>query len=190
MMNNDTRNQPHSQKNQPRPLNPVLSPTVFANVAPQKNEPQAQVTGVQVLAGTQLPPSAASLPKLVPQQTMPADETAAEYSAIAHGMTFQGNATLRGGCMIGGNVVGNFSQAEGTQIHITVTETGTVRGDLKAHQIAVMGSTHGLLDAHAGSVTLHETANVQGHVLYAKLQVNGAELNATLEKSTAKNHVA
>jgi hypothetical protein len=38
--------------------------------------------------------------------------------------------------------------------------------------------------------TLHETANVQGHVLYAKLQVNGAELNATLEKSTPKNHGA
>jgi cytoskeletal protein CcmA (bactofilin family) len=91
---------------------------------------------------------------------------------------------VQSGCVIAGSVVGNIAQAPGAQVHVTVTETGDVRGDIKAHQIIVMGRTQGLLDASAGLVTLHESANVQGHVRYAKLQVNGAELNATLEKST------
>lgn len=88
--------------------------------------------------------------------------------------------------MVAGDYTGNLSQAEGAQANVTIAETGHLRGDVKAHQIVVMGKTQGLLDASAGTVTLHETSNVQGHVRYAKLQVNGAELNATLEKASNK----
>jgi hypothetical protein len=128
---------------------PAAPSTPAAPATPAVEQPAAApATAVQVTAGAQLPPSSASVPKLAAQQALPADATAADYSAIAHGITFEGNATLRGGCMIGGNVVGNFSQAQGTEIHITVAETGTFRGDIKAQQIVVMGHTHGLLDAH------------------------------------------
>ena len=161
------------------PLSPLNPAPVVLTPAALVAEPAA----IQVKAGAQMPPTATVVPQLVAQQAMPT-EGAAGNSAIASGMRFEGNAVVQSGCVIAGSVVGNIAQAPGVQIHITVTETGDVRGDIKAHQIIVMGRTQGLLDASAGLVTLHESANVQGHVRYAKLQVNGAELNATLEKST------
>jgi cytoskeletal protein CcmA (bactofilin family) len=144
----------------------------------------SETAGITVKAGARLPPAAAVVPQLVAQQAVGSTAPSGQ-SAIAAGMSFQGNAVIQGGCMIAGSVVGNVSQAEGAQVSVTITETGHLKGDVKAHQIVVMGRTHGLLDASSGMVTLHESSNVQGHVRYAKLQVNGAELNATLEKAPA-----
>lgn len=140
-------------------------------------------------SGSSLPPSRA-VPQLLPQQMLPADDIAAGHSAIAQGISFKGRATVASGCMIGGEWVGNIDQAPGKQVHITVTISGRVTGDVQAHQISVLGSTNGLIDASEGQVTLHESASVHGHVRYAKLQVNGADLNATLEKFTTKKHDA
>lgn len=144
----------------------------------------AETAGIAVKVGATLPPAVAAVPQLAPQQAIGSAQ-ATGHSAIAAGMSFQGNAVVQGACMIAGVFTGNLSQAEGTQVSVTITETGELRGDVKAHQIVVMGRTQGLLDASAGLVTLHETSNVQGHVRYAKLQVNGAELNATLEKASS-----
>lgn len=142
-------------------------------------------SAISVKAGAQLPPIASAVPQLAAQQAV-ATAAPSGHSAIAAGMSFQGNAVISGGCMVAGDYTGNLSQAEGAQANVTIAETGHLRGDVKAHQIVVMGKTQGLLDASAGTVTLHETSNVQGHVRYAKLQVNGAELNATLEKASNK----
>ena len=188
-MSNDIRsnhNQPYSGQgkslHQPAPhVNGSVAPLAAANPIPPV---------IQVSAGKQLPPSAAVVPNLGSQQALSTEDAATGNSAIAPGMSFQGNAVVSTGCVVSGNFVGNVSQAEGVQISVTVTETGTLKGDVKAHQIVVMGRTQGLLDASAGLVTLHESANVQGHVRYAKLQVNGAELNATLEKSTTTRNGA
>jgi cytoskeletal protein CcmA (bactofilin family) len=160
----------------------TLSP--HSNQAPVPSAETSTPAAIQVNAGIQLPPSAAVVPILGAQQVMPVESSVAGNSAIAAGMNFQGNAIVNSGCVVAGNFIGNLSQAEGVQVVVTVTESGSLKGDVKAHQIVVMGRTQGLLDASAGVVVLHESANVQGHVRYAKLQVNGAELNATLEKST------
>jgi cytoskeletal protein CcmA (bactofilin family) len=63
-----------------------------------------------------------------------------------------------------------------------VTESGRVKGDISADKISVMGQTDGLLDAGSGQVTLHDVSVVKGHVRYGRIQVNGADLNATLER--------
>ncbi len=178
-MNTDLRNPsagaPSAASPSLAPSNVTLMPAAQAAGAP---------SGIAVKAGAQLPPGAAAVPQLAAQQAL-GSAAPSGNSAIAAGMSFQGNAVVSGGCLIAGSFTGNVSQAEGAQVSVTITETGHLRGDVKAHQIVVMGKTQGLLDASAGMVTLHETSNVQGHVRYAKLQVNGAELNATLEKASA-----
>jgi cytoskeletal protein CcmA (bactofilin family) len=83
---------------------------------------------------------------------------------------------------ISGDVQGNIRQAEGAHVAVVVTETGRVQGDIVADKISVMGQTDGTLDAGSGQVTLHDASVVKGHVRYGRVQVNGADLNATLER--------
>lgn len=106
---------------------------------------------------------------------------------LADGIRFAGNAILRGPCSIAGLVEGNLTQAPGTLVSVVVTETGRVTGDITAQKISVMGQTQGTLDSGQGEVTLHDTARVQGLVRYRRIQVNGADLNATLERVAPAN---
>ena len=103
-------------------------------------------------------------------------------SKLAEGLTFTGDALLRGALSISGSVQGNVRQAEGARVAVVVTETGRVKGDIAADKISIMGQTDGLLDAGSGQVTLHDVSTVKGHVRYGRIQVNGADLNATLER--------
>jgi hypothetical protein len=50
-----------------------------------------------------------------------------------------------------------------------------------------MGHTEGILDSGQGEVSLHDTADVHGLVRYGRIQVNGASLNATLERVAPGN---
>ena len=107
-------------------------------------------------------------------------------SMVAEGMHFVGNAELRGPCSVAGEVDGNLKQALGALVAVVVTETGRVKGDITAQKISVMGHTDGVLDSGEGEVSLHDTACVHGLVRYGRIQVNGADLNATLERATVK----
>jgi cytoskeletal protein CcmA (bactofilin family) len=147
------------------------------------NQPMASTVNVAV--GTALPSSSAlKLPTLKTEVSTDglADATGQRQSLIAEGVSFVGNAQLSGVCSVGGKVEGNLVQSAGHSITVIVTESGYVKGDIVASNISIMGQTDGLLDATGGSVTLHEASRVSGHVRYNRLQVNGADLNATLEK--------
>ena len=149
------------------------------------NQPMASTMNVAV--GTALPSSAAmKLPTLKNEVSINGlpDATGERQSLIAEGVNFVGNARLRGVCSVGGKVEGNLVQSPGYSITVIVTESGYVKGDIVASNISIMGQTDGLLDATGGSVTLHDASCVSGHVRYNRLQVNGADLNATLEKAT------
>ncbi len=106
-------------------------------------------------------------------------------SMVAEGMHFVGNAQLCGPCSVAGEVEGNLTQAPGAVVAVVVTETGRVKGDITARKISVMGHTDGILDSGEGEVALHDTASVHGLVRYGRIQVNGADLNATLERVNA-----
>lgn len=141
---------------------------------------------VDVAVGTSLPSSnATKLPTLNTEAPSdPTQDAASErQSLIAEGVNFVGNAQLSGVCSVGGKVEGNLVQSQGHHITVIVTESGYVKGDIIASNISIMGQTDGLLDATGGSVTLHDASRVSGHVRYNRLQVNGADLNATLEKA-------
>lgn len=106
----------------------------------------------------------------------------AARSLVAEGMHFVGHALLTGPCSVAGQFDGNLTQAAGASVAVVVTETGRVKGDITAQKISVMGRTEGILDAGQGEVALHDTASVHGLVRYGRIQVNGADLNATLER--------
>jgi cytoskeletal protein CcmA (bactofilin family) len=162
---------------------PTMSNDDLNDTAPHSMEvgvgnamPAAQGAGMPVL-NAQL--------QAAPVEESP--ENSQAVSKVADGMRFAGNAILRGPCSIAGLVEGNLTQATDSQASVVVTETGRVTGDVTAQKISVMGQTEGLLDSGQGEVTLHATARVQGRVRYRRIQVNGADLNATLERVTAGN---
>lgn len=146
-----------------------------------------QSTAMEVDVGRAMPPSQAQyLPTLHAEPpVLLADAPtgiAPGHSLVAEGMNFVGNALLRGPCSVGGRFEGNLTQAEGLQVAVVVTESGQVKGDITAQKISVMGRTEGVLDSGQGEVSLHDTASVHGLVRYGRIQVNGADLNATLER--------
>jgi cytoskeletal protein CcmA (bactofilin family) len=156
------------------------------NLSPTPTTP----TTVSVAVGAALPSSASlNLPTLKTQSSSAAisDLAGEGQSLIAEGVNFVGNAQLSGVCSVGGKVEGNLVQSPGFSITVIVTESGYVKGDIVASNISIMGQTDGLLDATGGSVTLHDASQVSGHVRYNRLQVNGADLNATLEKASGSS---
>jgi cytoskeletal protein CcmA (bactofilin family) len=139
---------------------------------------------LQVPVGNALPSTPAGAPPQVqPVVLTDAIEGLPSRSMVAEGMQFTGNAQLRGPCSIAGLVEGNLTQAPGSEAAVVITETGRVKGDITATKISVMGQTDGILDAGQGEVSLHDTARVQGVIRYGRIQVNGADLNATLERA-------
>ncbi len=148
---------------------------------------QAMPQSIEIPVGNAMPPAQVqNLPTLATPlptgETIDATEAAHARSMLAEGMHFVGNAILRGPFSVSGQVDGNLSQAGGVQVSVVVTETGRVKGDITAHKISVMGHTDGMLDSGQGEVSLHDTASVHGLVRYGRIQVNGADLNATLER--------
>lgn len=107
---------------------------------------------------------------------------AGKLCMIEEGITFTGNAALQGTCTIAGQIIGNMKEQAGATSQIVITETGSVRGDIFSHKVSVMGACSGTIDASGGSVDLHAKSVVTGHIRYGQLQVNGADLNATLER--------
>lgn len=141
---------------------------------------------IEVDVGRAMPPPLRQDIPMLQQDATPAPigagDVAARRSMIADGIHFVGNALLRGPCSVAGHVDGNLTQASDADVSVVVTETGIVKGDITAHKISVMGRTEGILDSGQGEVSLHDSASVHGLVRYGRIQVNGADLNATLER--------
>jgi cytoskeletal protein CcmA (bactofilin family) len=121
-------------------------------------------------------------PEVAMGQAMPDVDAVARHSTLASGLAFTGSARIAGSVTVAGEVQGDLLLQGTPDGHVTVTETGTVVGDITAPNISVLGQTVGVLDASGGRVTLHETASVSGRIRYTHLQVNGADLNAQLER--------
>ncbi len=167
------------------------APTPTPDFNEENPGPTGAASRLEVDAGKAMPPTqSAYLPLLhVPASAsdpMPSGTPAC--SLLAEGMQFVGNAVLRGPCSVAGQFEGNLSQAPGTLAAVVVAPSGRVKGDITAHKIAVMGQTDGLLDSGQGEVTLHDSASVSGRVRYGRIQVNGADLNATLERVPTARH--
>jgi len=126
-------------------------------------------------------PQVGTLPVLS-SRAIDSNHDGSRLSTIAQGMSFTGRAAVAGSVTVAGEVQGDLDLGSADAGHVTVTETGTVVGDIRARNISVLGQTVGTLDASYGKVSLHSTASVSGHIRYTHLQVNGADLNAQLER--------
>lgn len=166
---------------------PPAAAATPAAATPADANPNPAPKAMQVQAGAAM---YSGQPNQLPTLQVPAQGAGHDpndkSSMIAEGVNFVGNAQLIGLCSVGGKVEGNLVQSMGQSITVIVAETGYVKGDIVADNISVMGQTDGLLDAGGGSVALHDASRVSGHVRYNRLQVNGADLNATLEKAATK----
>lgn len=152
----------------------------LTELGPQITSPSFSETAPLVPMGQAMPDSQ-RVPTLLPQ-VQAVVEGAAHTSTLGPGLSFVGSARIEGSLTISGEVQGNIELLDGGSGHVTVTQSGTVVGDIKARNISVLGQTEGLLDAAGGRVSLHDTASVSGRIRYTHLQVNGADLNAQLER--------
>jgi cytoskeletal protein CcmA (bactofilin family) len=143
----------------------------------------ANVQALDVSMGTMSPDNMQQLPTL--PLTQVAQVGSGQHSKMDAGFVFNGTMHIKGACTIGGVFNGNLYPLGADPISVVVTETGVVNGDIEAAKISVMGHTKGVLNSGAGEVVLFETAKVQGLVRYGRIQVRGADLNATLERIVA-----
>ena len=172
------RHHPHGRRNEPhRTAMDSYPDTPTPADAAADNAPAPWVPLGQTM------PEVDRVPTLQPAlQAVKNLDAVASHSTLASGLSFTGSARIIGSVTVAGEVQGDLVLQGSPDGHVTVTETGTVVGDITAPNISVLGQTEGLLDASGGRVTLHETASVSGRIRYTQLQVNGADLNAQLER--------
>lgn len=136
-------------------------------------------------------PETHRLPTLLPTaQALAAGNAGAHVSTLGQGLSFIGSARINGSLTVSGEVQGDIELQGSGSGHVTITQSGTVVGDIRARNISVLGQTVGTLDAAGGRVSLHDTASVSGRIRYTHLQVNGADLNAQLERVRPEGDVA
>ncbi len=150
------------------------------------------VPDVPQVAMGQAMPETRHLPTLLPTMQAIATEgrSSANVSTLGQGLSFIGSARIDGSLTVSGEVQGDIELQGSGSGHVTITQTGTVVGDIHARNISVLGQTVGTLDAAGGRVSLHDTASVSGRIRYTHLQVNGADLNAQLERVRPEGDVA
>lgn len=97
-----------------------------------------------------------------------------------------GNIKFKGGMHIDGKVIGNVSGEEGSTSSITVSDQGTIEGDIKVDSIILNGTVKG--DVYGEErVELASEARVTGTVYYHMLEMAmGAEVNGQLVHSEHK----
>jgi cytoskeletal protein CcmA (bactofilin family) len=155
------------------------------NDSPAPEEASTESAPAQVPMGQAMPATDRVPTLLAHVQAVPAAQDMPlppRVSTLGPGLSFVGSARIDGSLTIAGEVQGNIELEGSGSGHVTVTQSGTVVGDVRARNISVLGQTVGTLDAAGGRVSLHDTASVSGRIRYTHLQVNGADLNAQLER--------
>lgn len=143
---------------------------------------------VEVPLGDSLPPAPppAEPLRLAMRAPIARRDGALPLTTLCDGMSFTGDADVDGSFLLSGEFQGNVRIAEHCDGQVTIDETGVLVGDVRSRHIAVLGQSTGLLDAGGGDVLLHASSVVSGKIRYTHLQVNGADLNAQLERVRAE----
>lgn len=99
---------------------------------------------------------------------------------IGESTDINGNMSFRGGLRIDGNVTGNIHAIDNDHATLTLSEHGSVEGEIKAPHLIINGSITG--DVYSTEyVELASHAKIQGNVYYNLLEMAvGAEVNGQL----------
>ncbi|MFQ5691934.1 MAG: polymer-forming cytoskeletal protein [Nitrospinota bacterium] len=101
-----------------------------------------------------------------------------QRSVLRRGIALEGEVTGSGDLVVLGKVKGNI-RLDGHQV--TIEEGGRVEGDIQAETIVIRGEFVGNAEA-AGLVNLQKTANFEGELKAARLQMeNGAKLKGGVD---------
>ena len=104
------------------------------------------------------------------------DVKAGEYvSVISEQCQFQGTLDLQGSLRIDGALEGNVDNAK----YVTVSKTGTVKGDITAQGVVIIGKMTG--DIVADSVEILADAKITGNIRSKSILIEGgAKVSATI----------
>lgn len=107
-------------------------------------------------------------------------------TVIGRGTTISGQVEFAGGLHLDGIIKGNVSGEADTRSTLTVSEQGTVEGDVRVDNLILNGTVVG--DVYANErVELATNARVSGTVYYRLLEMAmGAEVNGQLVHSEEK----
>ncbi len=107
-------------------------------------------------------------------------QTAHIDSLIGQNTEIHGDVIFSGGLHIDGMVKGSVVAEKGDDSVLTLSERGTIEGEVKVPNVVVNGSVIG--DVHAtGHVELAAQARVHGNVYYSLIEMAmGAEVNGKL----------
>jgi cytoskeletal protein CcmA (bactofilin family) len=107
-------------------------------------------------------------------------QTAQIDSLIGQNTEIRGDVIFSGGLHVDGCVKGSVIAQDGNDSLLTLSERGTIEGEVKVPNVVVNGTVIG--DVHAsGHVELASEARIHGNVYYALIEMAmGAEVNGNL----------
>jgi cytoskeletal protein CcmA (bactofilin family) len=114
-------------------------------------------------------------------------QTAHIDSLIGQNTEIHGDVIFSGGLHVDGTVKGSVIAESGEDSVLTLSERGTIEGEVKVPNVVVNGSVIG--DVHAtGHVELAAQARVHGNVYYSLIEMAmGAEVNGKLMHQDENN---
>ena len=106
--------------------------------------------------------------------------TAQIDSLIGQNTEIEGNVLFSGGLHVDGRIKGSVIAQENEDSLLTLSERGTIEGEVKVPNVVINGRVIG--DVHApGHVELASQARVDGNVYYSLIEMAmGAEVNGNL----------
>ena len=106
--------------------------------------------------------------------------TAQIDSLIGQNTEIRGDVIFSGGLHVDGSVKGSVIAEQGEDSLLTLSERGTIEGEVKVPNVVVNGTVIG--DVHAsGHVELATQARIHGNVYYALIEMAmGSEVNGNL----------
>lgn len=118
-------------------------------------------------------------------QTKKPKQTAHIDSLIGQNTEIHGDVIFSGGLHVDGTVKGSVIAEKGQDSVLTLSERGTIEGEVKVPNVVVNGTVIG--DVHAmGHVELAALARVHGNVYYSLIEMAmGAEVNGKLVHQAA-----
>ncbi len=117
-------------------------------------------------------------------------QTAQIDSLIGQNTEIRGDVVFRGGLHVDGTVKGNVIAEDAEDSLLTLSERGTIEGEVKVPNVVVNGMVVG--DVHAsGHVELAAQARVHGNVYYSLIEMAmGAEVNGSLVHKSGEHSPA
>ncbi|MDR0953136.1 MAG: polymer-forming cytoskeletal protein [Elusimicrobiota bacterium] len=103
-------------------------------------------------------------------------KTGEHVSVISEECQFQGTLDLQGSLRIDGNLDGNVDNAK----YVTISKSGSVKGDITAQGVVVIGKLVG--DICADNVEILADAKISGNIRSKSILVEGgAKVSATIQ---------